>query len=132
MKNSRDTFPITRLSDLLARKRVLPVVQSVPSAEDITLLAFTGGSVTSARIADRGLRPRSKRSSLMTKEELFKIIGDRFDAAELVDLLEIDVEAICRSFEDELFENIEEIKELLDLDTDDEEDEWTSDYDQSE
>lgn len=68
----------------------------------------------------------------MTKEELFKIIGDRFDAAELVDLLEIDVEAICRSFEDELFENIEEIKELLDLDTDDEEDEWTSDYDQSE
>lgn len=69
----------------------------------------------------------------MSKEELFKIIGDRFDAAELVELLEIDVEAICRTFEDELFENIEEIKELLDLDTDDnDDDEWTSDYDEAE
>lgn len=69
----------------------------------------------------------------MSKEDLFKIIGDRFDAAELVELLDIDVEAICRTFEDEVFDNIEEIKELLDLDTDDnDEDEWTSDYDEAE
>ena len=68
----------------------------------------------------------------MTKEELFKIIGDRFDAAELVDLLDLEVEDICRNFEDEILENIDDIKDLLNLDTDDEEDEWTGDYDEAE
>jgi hypothetical protein len=68
----------------------------------------------------------------MSKDELFKIISDRFDATELVEILDLEVEDICRNFEDEIFDNIEDIKELLDLDSDDEEDDWTSDYDEAE
>lgn len=68
----------------------------------------------------------------MSKEELFKLINDRFEGWELVELLELDAEEICRNFEDEVMDNIDEIKELLNIDTDDEEDEDTTDYDEAE
>lgn len=67
----------------------------------------------------------------MSKEDLFKIIADRFEGWELVELLELDAEEICRAFEDEVMENIDEIKDLLNIDTDDEEDEETTDYDEA-
>lgn len=68
----------------------------------------------------------------MSKEELYKLINDRLEAWELVDLLEgITAEDICRAFEDEVDENMEAIKELLDLDVMDEDmiDEESTNYD---
>jgi len=68
----------------------------------------------------------------MSKEDLFKLINDRLEGWELVELLELTAEEICRNFEDEVMDNIDEIKELLNIDTDDEEDEETTDYDEAE
>jgi hypothetical protein len=70
----------------------------------------------------------------MSKEELYKLIDDRFEAWELVEMLEgITAEDICRAFEDEIDENMEAIKELLDLDVMDEGliDEESSNYDET-
>lgn len=68
----------------------------------------------------------------MSKEDLFKLINDRLEGWELVELLELTAEDICRNFEDEVMENINEIKDLLNIDTDDNEDEETTDYDEAE
>lgn len=68
----------------------------------------------------------------MSKEDLFKLINDRLEGWELVELLELDAEEICRNFEDEVMDNIDEIKDLLNIDTDDDEDEETTDYDEAE
>lgn len=67
----------------------------------------------------------------MSKEDLFKLISDRFDAWELVELLDLSTEEICRNFEDEVLDNIDEIKDLLNIDSDDEEEETTN-YDEYE
>jgi hypothetical protein len=64
----------------------------------------------------------------MSKEELFKLINDRLEGWELAELIEIDAEEMCLAFEDKVLDNIEEIKELLNIDTDDGEEEETTDY----
>jgi hypothetical protein len=67
----------------------------------------------------------------MSNEELYKLIDDRFEAWELVELLEmLTAEDICRAFPDEVQDMLPEIKELLGLDEIEEEDEST-DYDET-
>ena len=131
MRNSKDTSLITRLSVSRPRRLVLPAARSTLSGEVFTLLEFTSGSDTSARIADRGSRLRSKRSSLMSKEDLFKLINDRLEGWELAEIIQLSAEDICLSFEDEVLDKITAIRELLNIDTiDDGEEEETFDYDE--
>jgi hypothetical protein len=67
----------------------------------------------------------------MSNEDLYKLINDRFEAWELVELLEsLEAEDICRAFPDEVQDMLPEIKELLGLDEIEEEDEST-DYDET-
>lgn len=66
----------------------------------------------------------------MSKEDLFKLINDRFEGWELVEIIDISAEEICLAFEDEVMRKIKEIKELLLLD-EDEDDEETTDYDEA-
>jgi hypothetical protein len=65
----------------------------------------------------------------MSKEDLFKLINDRLEGWELVELLEVDAEDVCLAFEDQVLDKLESIKELLNIDTDDGEEEETHDYD---
>ncbi len=66
----------------------------------------------------------------MSKEELYKLLNDRFEGWELVEILEITAEDICRAFEDEVHDNLEELKDLLGIDEIEEDDEST-DYDET-
>lgn len=66
----------------------------------------------------------------MSKEDLFKLIDDRFEGWELVEIIGISAEEICLAFEDEVMRKMKELKELLLLD-EDEEDEETTDYDEA-
>lgn len=71
----------------------------------------------------------------MSNEELYKLIDDRFEAWELVELLEtLSAEDICRAFPDEVQEMLPEIKDLLGLDADmgDDDDDESNDYDETE
>lgn len=52
---------------------------------------------------------------LLMKDDLFEAIKDRFEGWELVDLLSISTEEILLMFEDEVFQKLEEIKELLNI-----------------
>lgn len=51
----------------------------------------------------------------MFDEELKKIIADRLTAWELVEFLQIDVEDVIERYEDEIIENLEEVKEFVGL-----------------
>lgn len=57
------------------------------------------------------------------KDDLFEIIKDRFESWELVELLSdrISTEDILLMFEDEVFEKLDDIKELLNIEDNDEE-----------
>jgi len=65
---------------------------------------------------------------------LFQLINDRLEGWELVELLGISAEEICLAFEDEVYRKIKEIKELLLLDEEGENDdeEETTNYDEAE
>ena len=54
------------------------------------------------------------------KDDLFEILKDRFESWELVELLDLDVEDILIEFEDEILDKIDEIKELLNIEQEDE------------
>jgi len=65
----------------------------------------------------------------MNKEELFRLLDDRLEGWELVEHLDLTAEDICLAFEDIVLDKITELKELLNIDTDDGEEEETSNYD---
>ncbi len=67
----------------------------------------------------------------MTSEELYKLIDDRLEGWELVELLEISAEDICLAFEDEVFDKMKAIKDLLELDDDEDEENESTDYDET-
>jgi hypothetical protein len=48
--------------------------------------------------------------------ELKKRIHDYFDSWELVELLKLETEDVITAFEDEVLENIDDIKELMGID----------------
>lgn len=58
----------------------------------------------------------------MTKEELIEMLDDRLDGWELAELLGLTAREICLEFEDKIDEKIKDIKELLDLEDEDETD----------
>lgn len=65
----------------------------------------------------------SKASMKMQREDLFLLLQDRFSAWELVDLLGISTEDICYAFEDQIYDNLEDLKEYLGLSDDNENEE---------
>jgi len=67
----------------------------------------------------------------MSKEELYKLMQDRFEAYEMLEILDISVEELCWAFEDQIEEYLPELKELLNIDEIEEETEST-DYDETE
>jgi len=67
----------------------------------------------------------------MSKEELYKLMQDRFEAYEVLEILDISVEELCWAFEDQIEEYLPELKELLNIDEIEEETEST-DYDETE
>lgn len=55
------------------------------------------------------------------KDELFDAIKDRWEGWELVEVLNLPIEDILLEFEEEIFEKLSEIKELLNIEDDNDE-----------
>lgn len=55
------------------------------------------------------------------KEDIFEIIKDRLEAWELVELLNLPIEDILLEFEEEILDKINEVKELLGIKEDENE-----------
>jgi len=57
-------------------------------------------------------------------DDIFQAIEDRLEASELVDFIGLTTRDILHEFREEVIENIEEIKELLNLKEDNEEENY--------
>jgi inosine/xanthosine triphosphate pyrophosphatase family protein len=58
----------------------------------------------------------------MLTSEFKKILEDRFEAWELVDLLQVSTEEVVEAFEEVILEKLDEVKDFIDYE--DEEDEY--------
>jgi len=54
------------------------------------------------------------------KEDIFEALKDRLEGWELVEMLGLSVEDILTEFEEQVLDNIDDIKELLGIDNDNE------------
>ena len=55
----------------------------------------------------------------MMKDEIFEAIKDRWEGWELAEVLNLPIEDILLEFEEEILEKIEDIKELLGIEEED-------------
>ena len=61
---------------------------------------------------------------MLLMDDIFQAIEDRLEASELVDFIGLTTRDILHEFREEVIENIEEIKELLNLKEDNEEENY--------